>query len=215
MTAIAKAFTDAGYLTPEDKLRDHALEAAKASPANWEGARDALYRLIKCDADVLWLMLAPYRAQVADAALRAVMQEVRQHEVRVAPVTMAVRSTSEKTWTPDDIVVCVPMLKSPTTQPGKTQRFLAKVVPTLQQQRVAMESRSAIVCLSLLDTFKVNEQPIGDVTPREANGWTLARERDVRWVRLLTQNLPEDLPIRKYRTGQEAAELYTLAESSE
>jgi len=68
-----------------------------------------------------------------------------------------------------------------------------------------------VVKLSVLDTFKANGRPIGDMTVTEAIAWAATRERDGRFVRMLTANLPPDLPIRKFRTGEEAQALYDKA----
>lgn len=69
------------------------------------------------------------------------------------------------------------------------------------------------VKLSKLDDFMVNGQPIGDLTPEEANGWAGSRERDARFVRLLTAGLPSGKPIRQFRKGDEADKLYAAAEA--
>lgn len=69
------------------------------------------------------------------------------------------------------------------------------------------------VKLSKLDDFMVNGQPIGDLTPEEANGWASSRERDARFVRLLTAGLPPGRPIRLSRKGDEADKLYAAAEA--
>jgi hypothetical protein len=69
------------------------------------------------------------------------------------------------------------------------------------------------VKLSKLDDFMVNGQPIGDLTPEEANGWAASRERDARFVRLLTAGLPAGRPIRQFRKGDEADKLYAAAEA--
>ena len=74
-----------------------------------------------------------------------------------------------------------------------------------------MAAVGAVAAASLLDTFRVNGQAIGDLTAREAVQWAGSRERDARFVRLLVENLPPDLPIRRFRTADEAAELYARA----
>lgn len=71
-----------------------------------------------------------------------------------------------------------------------------------------MAGLANVVKLSLLDTFKVNGQSIGDVTPTEANAWAASRERDARFVKVLTYNLPPNDPIRKYRRPDEVDVMY-------
>lgn len=83
--------------------------------------------------------------------------------------------------------------------------------PSRDRIQRAMAAVGAVAGKSLLDTFLVNGQPIGDLTSREASAWAGSRERDARFVRLLVANLPPDAPIRKYRTGEDARSLYDLA----
>lgn len=82
-----------------------------------------------------------------------------------------------------------------------------------KQQARAKQTIATEVRMSRLDTFVVNGQKIGDLTPMEANAWASSRERDARFVRILTANLPADRPIREYRTGDEADEIYSRAEA--
>jgi hypothetical protein len=92
-----------------------------------------------------------------------------------------------------------------------------RMEPAIEQPRPAAPKSTAVARLAqrtLLDTFKINGKPVGDLTPAEANQWAGAQERDARFVRLLTQNLPPDLPIRKFRTGDEAVALYAQAEAA-
>jgi hypothetical protein len=71
------------------------------------------------------------------------------------------------------------------------------------------------VRLSLLDTFRVNGQPLGDVTPAEARLWAQARgrqaRRDARFVELVTAGLPDGLPIRRFRRDDEVAAAFSQA----
>lgn len=78
-----------------------------------------------------------------------------------------------------------------------------------------MAAVGVVAAASLLDTFRVNGQAIGDLTAREAVQWAGSRERDARFVRLLVENLPPDLPIRRFRTADEAAELYARAQDEQ
>jgi hypothetical protein len=65
--------------------------------------------------------------------------------------------------------------------------------------------------MSVLDTFTVNGQPIGDITAREAKDWARARRRDARFVELLTENLPPAGRIRDYRDAADADRTWKLA----
>lgn len=88
-------------------------------------------------------------------------------------------------------------------QPGAAARPAARPDDTAGLRRVARLSR--------LETFTVNGQPIGRLTPREALGWAGARERDARFVRLLCANLPPDSSIAAFRTPEDADRLWDLA----
>ncbi|MCB8880110.1 hypothetical protein ACELLULO517_07675 [Acidisoma cellulosilytica] len=68
----------------------------------------------------------------------------------------------------------------------------------------AMVAAAGVAAQSLLDTFKIGGRPVGDVTPKVANAWALQNERNARFVRLLTANLPTDQPIRKFRSAEDA-----------
>lgn len=68
---------------------------------------------------------------------------------------------------------------------------------------------------ALLDTFIINGKPIGDVTPIEAASWAASRERDARFVRMLIGGVPENDPIRRWVTQEEAERLYKMAEAGE
>ena len=78
----------------------------------------------------------------------------------------------------------------------------------------AMPTLSKICTAGLLGSFLVNNRPIGEVTPVEANLWAASRQRDAKYVLLLTENLPPNEPIGKWRTAEEAATLYARAEES-
>jgi hypothetical protein len=78
----------------------------------------------------------------------------------------------------------------------------------------AMPTLSKICTAGLLGSFLVNNRPIGEVTPVEANLWAASRQRDAKYVLLLTENLPPNEPIGKWRTAEEAANLYARAEES-
>lgn len=95
-------------------------------------------------------------------------------------------------------------------QQGAGQSSVADHNPHARPRRsnAGAEAVAKVARVSMLDTFRVNGQRIGDVTPREANEWAGSRERDARFVRALTANLPADVPIRRYRTPDEANAIY-------
>lgn len=65
--------------------------------------------------------------------------------------------------------------------------------------------------VSKLDTFLVNNQPIGRVTAGEARRWAAARTRDARFVELLTANMPPSAIIGDCVKPEEADHCYAVA----
>jgi hypothetical protein len=163
------------------------MQAVKQSPRNWDGARDALIKAVRRDPELMWELFAPYRNQALQAVMTAAATELRRQE-------------------------------TPRREPGQrgaghvgldSHRALAR--PT-RISPDAIRAVSGTAAATLLDTFRVNGQPIGDLTVREATAWAGKRARDARFVRLLTDNLPPDDVIRKWRTGDDAARMYAIAE---
>jgi hypothetical protein len=169
------------------RLHEVAMQAVKQSLRNWDGARDALIKAVRADASLMWELFAPYRNQALQAALTAAATELRRQE-------------------------------TPRREPGHRGAGPPASDNPMNTARPAPISTAAICAVSgaaaatLLDTFRVNGQPIGDLTVREATAWAGKRARDARFVRLLTDNLPAGDVIRKWRTGDDAARMYAIAE---
>lgn len=159
--------------TPEERARliGVAMAAHKASPRNWDGAKDTFLREIRGDAALLWELFAPYRQEAVQLVLAEAAKRLREQQ---------------------------PVLASA----GERQR----ATPAAGASAVAGTHLAA-----LLDTFRINGKPLGDVTARRASAWATRRERDARFIRLLVQNLPPDDPIRKWRTADQAREMYLEA----
>ena len=239
VSAMAEAFRAAGYQTPRNRLEvianetiamtteqreeyksinwtdqqdrlqrrmmQVAREAIHCSPKNWDGAKDAFYAKVRKDPDLLWELLAPYRAQAAQFWLTQAAAEIHAQNRKLAetPKSGGVQSPSAGHGTPDPA-------NETGGHPARDHHNPDALRPTAAAGAAAIAN---VTRLSLLDTFKVNGQSIGDVTPVEANRWASSRERDARFVRLLTQNLPPDQPIKKYRTPDDAQALYAQAEA--
>lgn len=178
--------------TQQSRLQEVALAAIKQSPRNWDGAKDALYKLVRKDPDLLWEMFQPYRAAAAQKLLTEAASQYRAEELAKESVRAFPRREGGAGQ------VDVADQKSDARPTRKSAASIAAIAPVAQA--------------SLLDTFRVNGRPIGDLTAQEAGKWALSRERDARFVRLLTANLPPDMPIRKFRTAEDAAEIYAQAE---
>lgn len=212
MKPLAKALHDAGYVPPADRIRTIAVDALGASPNNWDGARDAFWLGVKGDAELLWALLEPWRRQAADAALREAAEWLRAN----APVQVAPNKDSETPRgdagledgpgqiRPDDQLTSarpVPPPSHPHIRPVPARP--PEVRPTAAQSRSPTEATFAaatdLIRRSVLDTFLIDGKPIGDCTSREANAYADKHVRRNRFIRLLTQNLPPDDPIKKHR----------------
>jgi len=191
--AAIRAPTDKPSSDPETdpvaaaRLHEVAMQAVKQSPRNWDGARDALIKAVRRDPELMWELFAPYRNQALQAVLTAAATELRRQETpRREPRQRGAG------------------LSSPGSLPGDARP--SRISPD------AICAVSGAAAASLLDTFRVNGQPIGDLTVREASAWAGKRARDARFVQLLTDNLPPGDVIRKWRTGDDAARMYAIAE---
>ena len=196
--------------------------AALSETRGWDAAKDEFYKRVRGDADLLWELFAPYRSQAAQMALSQASRELREAQ--------AVSSRPGGHASSDNPKGSAPRPNQPSGDrafaawkprnesagghiDSDDRKTAAPRAPSAADTRAAMGARSEVVRLSLLDTFKVNGQAIGDLTSAEAIKWAGSRERDARFVRLLTANLPLSEPIRKYRTGDDAAAIYAQAET--
>lgn len=231
MSAIAAAFEQAGYVSPRERLhavlmqvcalpeaewreaegaeidpeadrqRRRLMQIAKDSlnlaPRKWDGAKDAFYRAVRNDAPLLWELFAPYRAQAVQLLLSRAAAELRELERAqraAAEPSAGGRSSSE------DHIGCASRANFSAGQAA------------VDRARVTLAGEAAIVRKSLLDTFTINGRPIGDITPAEALAWAKSRRRDVRFVELLTANLPPGDPIRRYRRADDTQAIYEQAQ---
>jgi len=207
--AQAKPSNDTNQ-TDNKRLKAMALEAKKVSPHNWDGAKDAFYQRVRGDAALLWEMFAPYRAQAVQRLFTEASSELR--ELERAREIKAVPSAGGQTQD-DNQICCAPRakLQSSGGRGHHSDDDLERPAPSARST-AAMDAVLADVRLSLLDTFIVNGQSIGDLTSEEAIKWAGSRERDARFVRMLTANLPQDQPIRKYRSDpDEVQAIYDMA----
>lgn len=214
MSALALALREAGIVPAEERLhalalqclREHrepsgiyneslyaatnfdrkrveksAMSAIKEFPRSWDSAKDAFYKAIRNDAALLWALFEPYRQVAVQKALTEAAAELREAERPQMVGAGQKICDGRDTSAPPNDI------------------------------KPAMQAVAAVAQQSLLNTFRVNGKPIGDLTPREVNRWAASRERDARFVRLLTQNLPPDEPIRRFRSDTDAGELYERA----
>nr|WP_314074608.1 hypothetical protein [uncultured Roseococcus sp.] len=75
----------------------------------------------------------------------------------------------------------------------------------------AVAALAVVATASLLETFKINGLPLGDVTVEQARAWSKRRKRDAMFVEMLTANLPGHDTIRRWRTAEDARRIYEEA----
>lgn len=171
-------------------LRNVAVTALKQNRGSWEGAVDVVFKAVRNDAALMWALFEPYRAVAVQRLLTEVAQDLRANE----EVTKLVQA-------------------KPTGGQNESGPYIASAPEGLSDNvRRQIEARSKVAALSLLDTFKINRKAIGDCTPKEAKEWAAKRERDARFVNLLTRNLPPDEPIRKWVKPETVQEVWTQAD---
>ena len=227
-TAMAEAFTAAGYKPPPERLMQCAFEAWTKYPGG-QGAgarRDHIAVLLR--GELTWRLVEDHAPRALTEAIEALLRRaggaisaqapngrvpVRAHD-RALPGEGAIADTKPSLAAPPRDTAARGGQGGGRIE-GETH---AEIAPSLaaaaDKHAAAMRARAAtVVRLSKLDTFLVNGQKIGDLTPHEALGWAASRERDVRFVRMLVQNLPLGRPIRESVAPETADELFARAEA--
>jgi hypothetical protein len=210
MSVFAKAFEDAGFVPADVRLRLAAIEALKTSPGSWDGAKDALYAAVRSDTALLWEMFAPYRSQAAHMVLAKAAAEMRESE-RAQRAERVVPGPSAPGHDECDSQMLDARRAETQNSSGRGKRNSGNQAAAAPSARAGMDAVAAVTRLSLLDTFRINGRAIGDCTPEEAQRWATSRERDARFVRLLTANLPPGAPIRTYRRPEDTQAIYEQA----
>jgi hypothetical protein len=218
MSAFKEAFARAGYKPADERLWNAAVIAWTAAEGNLERGRDELFKIIEHDAELVLELFKPWHRVAAQKLLEEVSQEAREEERRRqaalrSPNTdgrqrpVAVPSGSGHSWVDNHRIGARPA-------PHPAPRHIHEII----------RNKSNTVRQSLLDTFRIElpaaygrmSIPIGDCTPKEAMSWVGATERDIKFVRLLTQNLPPDEKIRKHSKDLDIIDsLYAQAMRSE
>ena len=75
-----------------------------------------------------------------------------------------------------------------------------------------MEARAEAQMRNYLDDFKVNGEPIGDLTPETVLAKADLLERDSRFMRLMASDVPPQSRIRDYITKEEAQQRWAMAQ---
>ena len=234
-TAISSALRAAGWQLPDERLFTLALAAwAKYPNFQGDGARAAHVREA-LRGEMTWCLLEHFQPRVLTEAITSLLRdaaekiaaerEPKRDGVRAVPAGDGASAGSKpRSETPLSGTQQNPRGDASHGRHAggqgvhDTQTGLAPRVPSMKEladkHTAAVVSKFAtMVRMSKLDTFVVNGQKIGDLTAAEATRWAGARERDARFVRMLTANLPPDRPIRQFISADEADKIYAAAEA--
>ena len=203
--------------SPSSRLDAICRQAVRNNPGNFYLAKQHVINAVRGDAELLLELFAPFREMALQRALSAAVAADRHVAPAVAhdAAKPVAASGSGLFGHANPGSLARPTAASPNRPISFPRHPTPAVRPTYRAPSpAAMGAVVATVRRSLLDTFVINGQPIGDVTAREASAWASSKERDSKFVRLLVENLPPDQPIRKYRTDDDAASLYAKAGGS-
>jgi hypothetical protein len=199
-SAIAAAFTAAGYRSTRERLDEIADAALAEHPRTLDAARAYVLRTVMNDAVLLWTMFERWHGPAADMLLQAAAARRRAKSEAIidAKTTGSAPPSSGANGVRSTI--------------GESPQRAGSIAAAGPSPAAREEARSAVArVISKLDTFKINGRPIGDCTPEEAMGWRAARVRDARFVYLLASNLPPGRPIRDFIRPEEAEQFYARA----
>jgi hypothetical protein len=203
MTQMAQALRAAGVVTVEERLREIAVEVLAAHGTSRVAAVNALYARVRHESDLLDALFEPYRELALRRLLGGVESDMRREEMaRQERVLGGGREAgaSHVTDAPDE-------------RPGGGQMSTDDHAPRAPaphhtNRRAAQESVGAVLRLTMLDIFRIDGMPIGDVQAGVARAWARREGRHVRWVTMLTSNVPSADPIRRWITPDDADELW-------
>ncbi len=219
--ALAQALLQAGIeppLSPAARLRQIAVDAFVKNPGGnqWDAAKEYILTAIRTDAELLWELFAPARASSVQRLMSEVKDRMhREHKAQERQSAQAGGGQSR----------CDNQLGSAPagSQDARSQDRAGDAGPMESRQPMAdrpasppstagMAAASAVARLSLLDTFMPDGlRPIGKWGVGEARSWARRTGMHVRFVDMLTSNLPMEGIIESYRTAEDAAEYWKRA----
>jgi len=200
MSQLKAAFLRAGYESPQDRLRALAIMAMSANASSNERVKEVIIEAVRHDLDLTWALFEDYAKMAAGKYLIALQHAMRQAEKARGEAGQSNYETQE---------AVAPAARGGGHQAGSAnQDYHApspRSAPITPEQREAKKRTAEIYRLSLLETFTIDGRAIGDWQAGEARAWARRTGRHVRFVELLTANMPADDPIRRWITPDEAA----------
>jgi hypothetical protein len=202
MTQLGQALREAGVVTVEERLRELAIEVLAAHGSSRVAAANALYARVRHDADLMDGLFALYRELALSRLLGGVESEMRREEM-----TRQQKASGGGHPPRGDLTKTAPTASPDGGRYEDADR--AKLAPVPPNRRAAQESVGTVLRLTMLDTFRIDGTPIGDVQAGVARAWARREGRHVRWVMLLTANVPADDPIRRWITPEDADTMWS------
>lgn len=223
--------TNSGDFSPQRALSRAVERAAALHPNNIEAARQALSVMLTADARVMWEFCKPFRDDEMRRLLRdvvaggAVPSVIAVHVVgqqdhdrplanpqnsSALPPRGAVpdgQGTRERAATSSSDAL-------PFDADGKTvspthERAARPTAAAGRGDRTAgFVAGAAWMKRWLIDTFLINNTPLGDVTVGEALDWADAQHRNARFIKTLLDGLPPERKVRDVRTAEDVEAVY-------
>jgi hypothetical protein len=191
MSQLKAAFLRAGYESPQDRLRALAIMAMSDNASSNERVKAAIIAAVRHDLALTWALFEDYAQMAAGKYVIAL-----QHAMRQAEKAREAGQSKDETQRAG-----APAVRGG----GQPDRPCPSPAPITPEQREAKKRTAEIYRLSLLETFTIDGSAIGDWQAGEARAWARRTGRHVRFVELLTANMPADDPIRRWITPDEAA----------
>lgn len=159
------------------------------------------------------------RERLMQMATTAMVQSRRNFDAARDAFLRAVRNDPDALWAlfePYRREAVLAILAQAGRRVRESEPVMARrAEPAMPRQSVshapAVAALAAVATVSLLETFRINGQPLGDVTVEQARAWSKRRKRDVVFVEMLTANLPGHDTIRRWRTPEDARRIYEEA----
>lgn len=201
MTQLGHALREAGIRTVEERLRLIAIEVLAVHASSREAAASAFYARVCHDTELLGGLFEPYRDLALRRLLGAIESEMRKYELangRGHPGrdNHAVSALSDR-HDGGRTLAESPLHDAPVSSPRPPP-----------DRRGAQEQVGAVLRLTMLDTFKIEGTPIGDMQAGAARAWARREGRHVRWVTMMTANMPAADPIRRWISAEDADALW-------
>ncbi len=183
--AFEKAGFDGGDGDAADRLLAIGLEALGKHSHDLDAARAYILAKIGRDGNLLWQLFQRWERPALDLLIGDVARNIREERAK--------RERDKGSGAKPN--------GGPRTGPSAAEKQAAR--------------GEVVRVLSRLDIERINNRPIGDCTPKEAIAWAGKHHIKVRFVQMLTANLPLTRPIREFIRPEEADAIYRRAEEEQ